>query len=120
MGAGTGIAIMGMILVGGFIVYLIYDPAFMVSCSNPEDHVTADGNCCPPGYNSDGTQCVEGIADYIPSGPFDSFGEVRNCIKRVMANYPDCSDTSGRILPTTCNGKDIGRISFSQAANICR
>jgi len=53
--------------------------------------------------------------DYEPA----SFGEVRNCIKRVMSDTPDCSDTSSRILPTTCNGRDIGQISYSQAISSC-
>ena len=49
----------------------------------------------------------------------EAFGEVRNCIRSFMGNEPECSDYSERILETTCNGRSLGQIPYSQARFDC-
>lgn len=118
--------ILGVLLVGGFLVFMIYDPIdnlpFGSGCATgtyPVSSPVGDIGCCPMADDTfDGTYC-----SHPPRGGNNSpgpIGEIRNCIKRVMSDGPSCSDTSGRILSTTCNGSFIGDMSYSKAYGMCR
>lgn len=47
-------------------------------------------------------------------------GIVRNCIKSVLGNPPQCSDTLEVERETTCNGRDLDSITYSDAIELCR
>lgn len=125
VGVASTVIIIGVVVVGAFFFLSIFDPIdnlpFGSVCDPgyyPISSPAGDTGCCPPPSDTfDGTHC-----SYIPRGGNtspDTMGEIRNCIKRVMSDGPSCSDTSGRILPTTCNGSWIGDMSYSMAKGKC-
>jgi len=44
---------------------------------------------------------------------------VRNCIKSVLGNPPQCSDTSEERMSTYCNGRELGPMTYSDAVVSC-
>jgi hypothetical protein len=45
---------------------------------------------------------------------------LRNCIKSVLGNDPDCSNNLQDSMRTTCNGRELGELTYEEARIDCR